>query len=142
MCVGVEEQRLTVQDVYFSDPEEMEDGYYDESRQAHEAEAVDVAPQRPRQPSENHIWIHLDTMHKHIKHHVKKHHRLVWFLGSVLALVLLLRWQGPALRSDWTPLGLGIKAILCMLLIVLLYYPYEMFVKGPTAVRRSLRTRR
>ena len=54
-------------------------------------------------------------------------------------LILLIRTQGKKLRSDWTPIGIGVKALLVGCVLSLLYYPYELFLKGPDAVQKALK---
>lgn len=62
-------------------------------------------------------------------------------VGMFAIIFLIIRWQGPKLRNNWTPVGMAVKGVLLMLVVTLLYYPYELFVRGPTAVNRALRPR-
>lgn len=76
--------------------------------------------------------------HAHVKRHRQKY-RLASVVGSIGVLIVLLRTQGKKLRNDWTPIGLGVKALLVGCVLSLLYYPYEMFLKGPDAIDRALK---
>lgn len=62
------------------------------------------------------------------------------FAVSTVALFVVLRWKGPALRVDNTPLGMGVKGMLIMACVALVYMPFELFAKGPRAVRRAFKT--
>ena len=70
----------------------------------------------------------------------RKHHHthpLIIFVLSVFALIMLLRTQGEKLQHDWTPVGIGVKFLLVACVIGLMYYPYELFLKGPDAVEQA-----
>lgn len=68
-----------------------------------------------------------------------KKHTVLVFVVALGALYMLLKTQGKALRNDWTPVGIGVKALLLACVGALLYYPYEMFIKGPDAVQSAMR---
>ena len=57
---------------------------------------------------------------------------------AVFGLVVLLRTQGKTLRNDWSPVGIGIKFVLLACVGALMYYPYELFFQGNTAVTRAI----
>ena len=71
--------------------------------------------------------------------HRGRSHAIVVLVLATAALIFMLRWQGPRLRNDMTPVGLGVKFLLVGSVLALIYYPYELFVKGPAAVERAMR---
>ena len=81
-----------------------------------------------------------DEFRNRFHHHSRHSRKLVWFVGSIVAFFLILRWQGDKLRHDWTPIGIAVKAMLVMTLFAMMSYPYEVFVKGPDATTRALRS--
>ena len=70
-------------------------------------------------------------------HHSK--HKIATVVVAFGALLFLLRFQGKTLRNDWTPVGIGVKFLLVLCVGALLYYPYELFLKGPDAVQKAMR---
>lgn len=72
----------------------------------------------------------------HVK---KKHHYIVFLVASVVALIAILRFAGPMLRYDSSPLGLAVKGLLLMCVFSLVYLPYKLFVEGPSEIKRALR---
>ena len=75
-------------------------------------------------------------------HHLHKHrHKIAVFIVALGALILLLRTQAKTLQTDWTPVGMGVKFLLLASVAGLVYYPYELFVKGPTEVNKALKLR-
>ena len=72
-------------------------------------------------------------------HHKKHGHQIVVFVVALGALILLLRTQAKTLQHDWSPVGIGVKLLLVGCVIGLMYYPYELFIKGPDAVEKAMR---
>lgn len=72
-------------------------------------------------------------------HHKRHSHKIAVFLVALGALILLLRTQAKTLQHDWTPVGIGVKFLLVACVAGLVYYPYELFVKGPDAVEHAMR---
>ena len=68
----------------------------------------------------------------------KRTHKLAILIVAIGALVLILQTQGDKLRHDWSPVGIGVKLLLAGVVLALLYYPYELFMKGPDAVREAI----
>lgn len=66
-------------------------------------------------------------------------HKLFTIAIAFGALVVLMRTQGKALRNDWSPVGIGVKVVLLLCVASLIYYPYELFLKGPAAVNEAMR---
>ena len=66
-------------------------------------------------------------------------HTLATTIIAIGALVLLLQTQGKKLRHDWSPVGIGVKALLLVCVGYLLYLPYATFVNSPTAAAAAMR---
>jgi hypothetical protein len=66
-------------------------------------------------------------------------HALLVFGGSVVALLVVLRVKGKDLRADNSPVGLAIKALLVLVCVTLLWYPFELFLAGPSRVQKALK---
>lgn len=66
-------------------------------------------------------------------------HKLTLAVVAVGAFVFLLKTYGKTLRDDWTPVGIGVKCILLACVVSMLYYPYELFLQGPDAVKKAVR---
>lgn len=96
-----------------------------------------AAPQQQMSPQP--LFLMMPQQQMHFMHH-KHSHKIVIFIVALGALILLLRTQAKNLQNDWTPVGIGVKFLLVACVVGLIYYPYELFVKGPDAVDRAMRT--
>lgn len=69
---------------------------------------------------------------------VKAHHALLLFGMSAMALTAILRVKGKDLRADNSPIGLGVKGLLIIVCATLVWYPFELFMAGPTRLNKAL----
>ena len=88
-------------------------------------------------PSGQTLELNVNVMGRHMHRHG---HSMATSVAAVFVLYFLLKTQGAKLRNDWTPVGIGVKMVLVVTVVGLIYYPYELFMKGPEAVQRAMHT--
>ena len=71
----------------------------------------------------------------------KHHHRnrFGMLAGLIVAFILLLRWQAPHIRKDYTLFGWAMKGILLVMGLAIVYMPYEILTSGQTAIQKAMK---
>ena len=71
----------------------------------------------------------------------KHHHRnrFAMLAGISVAFILLLRWQAPHIRKDYTLFGWAMKGILVLLGICIVVLPYQILTSGQTAIQKAMK---
>lgn len=67
----------------------------------------------------------------------KRNQSLLFVVAALVGMAFLLRVRGKQIRADWTPMGIAVKSLLLLMAAALVYTPYELFIKGPSAVKRA-----
>ena len=49
---------------------------------------------------------------------------------ALVVFIFVIQKLGARLRNDWTPQGMAVKAILFFTGLSLVYYPYQLFMRG------------